>query len=215
MMRIAVITNDVLKEELLALGIQEHMNVTWLSKPLPVKDTDCYLDLLFQQQPQRIDTLKKLSEVPGGQPATIIINDVTRIENSLPEKFIRINGWNSFLKRPVVEAAGKDQNERSVTENVFAGFNRSVEWTPDQPGFITARVVTMIINEAYFTLGEKVSTREEIDTAMKTGTNYPYGPFEWSQLIGIKKVHELLIALSQKNSRYAPAPLLTQEALPE
>ena len=49
---------------------------------------------------------------------------------------------------------------------------------PDIPGFISARVVSMIINEAYFALEEEVSSKEEIDTAMKLGTNYPYGPFD-------------------------------------
>jgi 3-hydroxyacyl-CoA dehydrogenase len=45
----------------------------------------------------------------------------------------------------------------------------------------------MIINEAYFALEDNVSTKAETDIAMKLGTNYPYGPFEWGQLIGLKK----------------------------
>jgi 3-hydroxybutyryl-CoA dehydrogenase len=72
----------------------------------------------------------------------------------------------------------------------------------------------MIINEAYFTLDEKVSSKNEIDTAMKLGTNYPYGPFEWSEKIGLKKVYELLTTLSHSHSRYEPAALLKKEALP-
>ena len=56
------------------------------------------------------------------------------------------------------------------------------------PGFITARVIAMIINEAFFALQENVSSKEEIDTAMRLGTNYPYGPFEWTKLIGIDKI---------------------------
>ncbi len=77
---------------------------------------------------------------------------------------------------------------------------------------ITARVLAAIINEAYFTLGAQVSTREEIDIAMKLGTSYPYGPFEWSGKIGLKRIYELLNELSSVDGRYTPAPLLTQEA---
>ncbi len=208
MMRIAVIANDSLKEELLAQGLQNGTTITWLSEPISVQDTTCYIDLLFNNDPVRIEVLSKLS-------ATIIINDVNQSALNLPKTFIRINGWTSFLKRTFVEAAGEDDEARATTEKVFTFFNRSVEWTPDQPGFITARVVTMIINEAYFALGENVSTREEIDTAMKAGTNYPYGPFEWCKLIGIIKVYELLFSLSEKNARYSPAPLLKKEAYPE
>ena len=91
-------------------------------------------------------------------------------------------------------------------------FNKKTEWTPDIPGFITARVISTIINEAYFSLEGKVSSREEIDTAMKLGTSYPYGPFEWSRIIGIKNIYSLLNILSRKNKRYLPSDLLKKEA---
>jgi len=69
----------------------------------------------------------------------------------------------------------------------------------------------MIINEAYFALGDKVSTKDEIDTAMKLGTNYPYGPFEWSRKIGLKNVYQLLSVLSKEDHRYIAAPCLEEE----
>ena len=69
-----------------------------------------------------------------------------------------------------------------------------------------------IINEAYYTLGAQVSTREEIDIAMKLGTSYPYGPFEWAAKIGLKRIYELLVELSKVDERYTPAPLLAAEA---
>jgi 3-hydroxybutyryl-CoA dehydrogenase len=83
---------------------------------------------------------------------------------------------------------------------------------PDIPGFVTARVISAIINEAYFALEEKVSSREEIDIAMKTGTNYPYGPFEWADKIGLKNVYALLDVLSRDEAGYTPASLLKESA---
>ena len=71
----------------------------------------------------------------------------------------------------------------------------------------------MIINEAYFALEEGVSTKEEIDTAMKLGTNYPYGPFEWAKKIGLKNIFQLLDKLHKTNLRYEPAALLKKEAI--
>ena len=58
---------------------------------------------------------------------------------------------------------------------------------PDEPGFIAARIIAMIINEAYYAKGEQISSEADIDIAMKLGTNYPLGPFEWARLIGLKK----------------------------
>jgi 3-hydroxybutyryl-CoA dehydrogenase len=77
---------------------------------------------------------------------------------------------------------------------------------------ITPRIIAMIINEAYFTLEQKVSTKEEIDLAMKLGTGYPLGPFEWSNRIGLTKVYSLLSRLNLMEPRYQPSALLKQEA---
>jgi 3-hydroxybutyryl-CoA dehydrogenase len=205
-MKIAVITGAALKEELLTSGMQDAVVVEWLAEPIAVENTDCYIDLLFQPEAERINQLKKL------QPALTIVNSVMAPLIDLPENFIRINGWPGFLKRTVVEASCSD-DLKNQAEKVFSFFNKTVEWVPDVAGFITARVISMIINEAYFTLDEKVSSKKEIDIAMKLGTNYPYGPFEWSERIGLRKVYELLATLSKSNSRYKPAPLLKKEAL--
>ena len=70
----------------------------------------------------------------------------------------------------------------------------------------------MIINEAYYTLQDKISTKAEIDIAMKLGTNYPHGPFEWSSLIGLKNIYELLTVLSKTDTRYTASDLLMKEA---
>ena len=78
----------------------------------------------------------------------------------------------------------------------------------DEPGLIAARVLAMIINEAYFALGDNVSTKAEIDTAMKLGTNYPLGPFEWADAIGHANILGLLQQLTATDKRYQPAAML-------
>ena len=65
----------------------------------------------------------------------------------------------------------------------------------------------------FFTLDEKVSSKKEIDIAMKLGTNYPYGPFEWCEKTGLNNIYELLTKLSITHPRYEPAALLKKEAL--
>ncbi len=71
----------------------------------------------------------------------------------------------------------------------------------------------MIINEAYFALEADISSKQDIDIAMKLGTNYPHGPFEWCEKIGIKVVYNLLVNLSENNTKYTPCNLLKKEAL--
>jgi 3-hydroxybutyryl-CoA dehydrogenase len=206
-MKIVVIADDERKEELQAGGVQDSTEIVWQQEPAIVPGADAYIDLLFHLSDNRIKTLEQC------MPATIIINSVITSEDQIPGTFIRINGWNSFLKRVLVEASGNEAN-RPAAEKIFSCFNKTIEWVPGIPGFITPRVISMIINEAWFTLEENVSTKEEIDTAMKLGTNYPYGPFEWGEKIGLKNIHELLSLLARSNSRYQPCALLEKQVLP-
>ncbi len=64
----------------------------------------------------------------------------------------------------------------------------------------------MIINEACYAVNENVSTAKEIDIALKLGTSYPLGPFEWNKQIGSQRIIQLLDILSVNNDRYLPAP---------
>ena len=141
---------------------------------------------------------------------TIFINavSITLKELNAPENVVRINGWNGFLSRPNWEIAGSI-NEK--VKSIFAALDKQFTTVPDEPGFIAARILAMIINEAWFALEEEVSTKAEIDIAMKLGTNYPYGPFEWGKLIDEKNIFTLLQKLSIINKRYLPAPLLQQK----
>lgn len=207
-MQVAVLTDDVLKEELLAQGLSTSLEIKWLTRAEELNDPanpDAYIDLLFEPDPRRIALLKQIL------PRPVLVNSVITTLKELPEGFIRFNGWPAFLKRSIVESACNSNTLRKKAEEIFSLFNKKVEWVADEPGFITSRIIAMIINEAYFALGEGVSSKNEINVAMKLGTNYPYGPFEWAEKIGIKKIAALLNELSRKSKRFEPAPWLQNE----
>ena len=90
--------------------------------------------------------------------------------------------------------------------------NKKMSIVKDEPGLIAARITAMIINEAYFALGDNVSTKSDIDIAMKLGTNYPFGPFEWAAVIGLSNIITLLEQLATSDHRYLPATMLLKEA---
>jgi 3-hydroxybutyryl-CoA dehydrogenase len=122
---------------------------------------------------------------------------------------VRMNGWNGFIQRNIWEVAG---NLSQQHVDMLNAINKSYTITPDELGFIAPRILSMIINEAYFAKEQNVSTETEIDTAMKLGTNYPKGPFEWKEEIGISNIFLLLEKLSKLDSRYNPSQLLVTEA---
>jgi 3-hydroxybutyryl-CoA dehydrogenase len=142
--------------------------------------------------------------------APVIINSVTHSLYKIKagKNIIRINAWPGFLEKEIWEVAG-DIGE--VIHDLITSLSKKYMIVSDEAGFVTARIIAMIINEAYYAKEEKVSTASEIDTAMKLGTNYPYGPFEWGDKIGLAKIYELLSLLSKKDIRYTPAASLSQE----
>ena len=143
-----------------------------------------------------------------GLKLPVFINSVTHTLNkvSMPDHVLRINGWRGFVKLSKWELSGDIQSSHI---SVLHHLNKEFSIQPDVSGFISARIIAMIINEACFAKEQGVSTQEEIDIAMKLGTGYPAGPFEWLDTIGALQVFELLSALAETNPVYTPSALLT------
>jgi 3-hydroxybutyryl-CoA dehydrogenase len=207
-MQIVVLTNGELKKELLNNADGVPAEVFYIEEAGEFEkypQADAFIDLLFQ--PNHLPLLQKLL------PSLVIINSVEHLLAETDPSFVRINGWPSLLQSSLVEACSFDEDRRKKTEQVFSFFNKQTEWMGDLPGFVTPRIISMIVNEAFFLLQEAVSTREEINTAMKLGTNYPYGPFEWAEKIGAGKIASLLNRLGKEQPAYLPNPLLVKAGL--
>jgi len=79
--------------------------------------------------------------------------------------------------------------------------------------YIFNRILAMLINEAYDALFMQVASREDIDTAMKFGVNYPKGLLEWADEIGVDNVLTTLKDLFEEygEDRYRPNSLLKRK----
>lgn len=201
-MTIAVRANEKQKEEFLSNTIPPAVEVVWVDKgeELSLMDADVYFDLLFG------DVLHAQIE-----NKIVFVNAVVLTTSEIPESYIRINAWPGFLKREMIEFSAANNEDAKQAEEVFKSLNRKFRRAPDVCGMISARIICNIINEAYYALGEGISSKDEIDTAMKLGTNYPYGPFEWSKKIGLRNVYHLLKKLREENCLYSIAPKLEDE----
>lgn len=206
-MQVLVLADEIQRADLLAMPVEPDIRIEFALAPQPTARPDACIDLLFENDPGRIAWLRSL-ECP------ILINAVHATLEDIGEKnMIRINAWPGFFGKPLVEAAAIDSAPKEAATALLQRMGRKVAWVPDVAGFISGRVISSIINEAFFALEESVSTAEEIDVAMKLGTNYPYGPFEWGQKIGLQSVFTLLQRLSAEQGRYQPSSLLKQRAL--
>ncbi len=87
----------------------------------------------------------------------------------------------------------------------------------DIPGMIAMRTVAMLANEAADAVNQGVCSASDCDLAMRKGVNYPLGPIEWAEAIGLAEVVCVLDHLAQAygEDRYRISPLLRRKALAE
>jgi 3-hydroxybutyryl-CoA dehydrogenase len=92
-----------------------------------------------------------------------------------------------------------------------AGFAVSV--LQDVPGLIVMRTVAMLANEASDAVYQGVCDASAVDTAMRLGVNYPCGPLEWANTLGLEKVSTVLrhLADTYGEDRYRTSPLIQQQ----
>ncbi|MEQ1799643.1 MAG: 3-hydroxyacyl-CoA dehydrogenase family protein [Lacibacter sp.] len=162
---------------------------------------DCVIDLEFEHHPERIRHYKS-SSTP-----VLIGSVVYTLKELQAEQFsiARFNHWPLFISRNCIEFSSQQQQ---LFQDLFNQWQIPFYETADVPGFVSARTVSMIVNEAFMAKQENVSTISEIDTAMKLGTNYPLGPFEWCNELGEERIIQLLQKLTEQDNRYQPAESL-------
>lgn len=176
-------------------------------------DFSLILDFTFDDQPE----VAELYRDAAGP--LILLNNV---KSSLSELWFVSGGWNAniggfnglpgFVDRPLWEVTSRENTpDFSVLNDLGIAWER----VDDRVGMVAPRVISMIINEAYYTVQEGTADRESINMAMKLGTGYPLGPFEWAERIGTANVYELLAALYEDTGeeRYKICPLLKREYL--
>ncbi len=157
----------------------------------------------------------------AGLPTLFFDTTLTRLSDLMEEARDLKNpvfgfcGLRTFVNRELLEVAMRKEGDRPALESICSALGTDFRIVADQAGMVTPRVICMIINEAYYTLEEGTATKEDIDLAMKLGTNYPWGPFEWGERIGLGNVVRVLTAAGQETNdmRYQLCPLLAKSAL--
>lgn len=131
-----------------------------------------------------------------------------------PQSVIAMHFFNPVHKMPLVEIIrGLETSDETAEfiEEVAQKMGKETVVVNEFPGFVTSRISCLVGNEAFYMLQEGLGTPEDIDKAIKLGLNYPMGPFELVDLVGLDaRLNNLRYLHSTLGEKYRPAPLLEQ-----
>jgi 3-hydroxybutyryl-CoA dehydrogenase len=185
-------------------------------KPSYISGQDLVLDFSLDEYQDHMDIYNDFPglKVWANIPKTCLAELYFLCENCKID-LVGFNGLPGFFERDLLELSVFEERQIPALDATCTHLGLAYQLVDDRVGMVTPRVICMIINEAYYTVMEGTATREDIDKGMKLGTNYPMGPFEWCEKIGLHHVYELLDALYEntREARYKICPLLKKEYL--
>ena len=183
-------------------------------------DCDLIIEAATENKKLKFEIFKNLDKI--AKPEAMLASNTSSIsiteiaaQTSRPDKVCGMHFMNPVPVMKLVEGIrGLETSEdtfKTVAEcsekmgKVFVKAN-------DMPGFAVNRILMPMINEAVYTLYEGIASVEDIDTAMKLGTNQPMGPLTLADFIGLDTCLAIMEVLHDglSDTKYRPCPLLKQ-----
>jgi 3-hydroxybutyryl-CoA dehydrogenase len=192
-----------------------------LSYSVHLEDVVKEADLVIEAVPENMDIKKSVFEridqhapsqcLFASNTSTMSPTEIGSFTNR-PEKVIAMHFFNPVHKMKLVEIVrGLETSDETAAaiRSVAEKMGKETVVVNEFPGFVTSRISALVGNEAFYMLQEGVGTPEEIDKAIKLGLNFPMGPFELGDLVGLDtRLNNLKYLHEKLGEKYRPAPLL-------
>ncbi len=199
--------------------------------PDPFASCDIVIEAVVEDAAVKRDMFKSMAEmfakIPGRQilasnTSSISITEIAAacrgIKGAEVEATGQVIGMHFFNPVPImklVEVIKGLATTPETTQRVIAlakAMGKEPLAANDRPGFVSNRVLMPMINEAFYALMEGVAGPEEIDGIMKLGCNFPMGPLNLADFIGLDTCVHIMNVMADglNNDRYRACPLLKQ-----
>ena len=203
---------------------QEEMNETLARLHISIdmknaaKDADYVVEAVFERAEVKLPIFGQLEDICPKE--TILASNTSGIPVSLlasatrrPKKVIGTHFMNPvpLMKGvEIVKTLLTSEETLELSLDFIKSLGKETVVVKDSPGFVTNRIITLVMNEAAKLLEENLASIEDIDKIEKLSHNWPMGPFELADLVGIDVIVDLLEGIYQQTGweRYKPAPIL-------
>jgi 3-hydroxybutyryl-CoA dehydrogenase len=203
---------------------QEEMNRalarlhTSIDMKIAAKNADYVIEAVFERAEVKLPVFAQLEEVcpqetilasnTSGIPVSLLASATKRHDKVIGTHFM--NPVPLMKGVEIVKTLLTSKETVEVSLDFIKSLGKETVVVKDSPGFVTNRIITLVMNEAAKLLEENLASIDDIDKIEKLSHNWPMGPFELADLVGIDVIVDLLEGIYQQTGweRYKPAPLL-------
>ena len=183
------------------------------------KTADIVIEAVPESIQLKLDVFNRLDRICP--PHTILASNTSALSitemaaaTKRPSQFIGMHFFNPVHKMRLVELIrGLETSDETlkVAEFLARTMGKETVEVKESPGFVTTRINALVGNEAFYMLQEGVASAQDIDKAIKLGLNYPMGPFEMIDLVGLDTRLSILNFLYERlGEKYRPCPLMVK-----
>lgn len=183
-----------------------------------VQDADLVIEAVFENLDLKKEIFKKIDDLApaealfGSNTSTLPIAAMAGVTRRL-DKFLGLHFMNPVPVMKGIEVIRGSHTSNETMELVL-DYIKTLGKDPavavDYAGFIVSRILNAAVNEAALCVMNGNSP-EEIDKAMRICANWPMGPCELSDLVGVEiSLSGIETLQADFGNRWLPAPLLKQ-----
>jgi 3-hydroxybutyryl-CoA dehydrogenase len=185
-------------------------------------DCDIVIEAILENMDAKRNLFGSLDEICPKQ--TIFASNTSALSitemASATKRLERVIGFHFFNPVPVmrlievVRTLFSDEEVINTAKEFGKSIGKQAVLADDRPGFIVNRILVQSLREAIKLMEEGIS-KEDIDTAMKLGANWPMGPLELLDFLGLDVGYDMWSALYKEymDPIWAPPLILKQMVL--
>ena len=190
-----------------------------IDKVEAIKDVDIVIEAVFEDMDLKtkliaeLDSLCDQKVILASNTSSLSISDMAS-QSKLQDRIVGIHFFNPAPVMKLIELI-KGKNTSDETLQIAKEFSKKLDKrvviVKDSPGFVTSRLIYTMCNEAIQMKEEGLASTEDIDAACKMAFNFPMGPLELSDLVGLDVYQHIGKYLAKEfGEKYNPSSLIDE-----